>query len=125
MLTLIRDKRTADAVLGRLYLGGVLVCYTCENRAKAIPAGSYRVKNSISPKFMRELPLIFDDGAVTASRGVRFHRGNSSKDSSGCVLCGMGRDVSKGTITESTAAETMVTMICRNVSALEISEAFT
>lgn len=40
MLTLIRDKRTADAVLGRLYLGGVLVCYTCENRAKAIPAGS-------------------------------------------------------------------------------------
>jgi hypothetical protein len=119
MLVLVREKRTGKAILGRLFLGGVVVAYTLENAAKAIPAGLYSMQNSKSPKFGRELPLIYGD-KVAASRGVRIHAGNSYKDSSACVLVGMGRNGEK--LTESKLAETMVTMLCRNVRKLAIVE---
>ncbi|WP_405326058.1 DUF5675 family protein [Fibrobacter sp.] len=121
MLTLVRDIRTEKAILGRLYLNGQMVCYTLENAAKAVPCGMYRVKNSRSPKFKRELPLIYN-GNVPASRGIRIHVGNTAASSSGCILVGMGRDVKKSFITESTNAEIMVTMLCRNVDRLVICE---
>lgn len=119
MLTLVRDIRTEKAVLGRLYLNGHGICYTLENAAKAIPCGMYNVQNSQSPKFKRELPLIWN-AKVPAKRGVRIHRGNSYRDSSACVLVGMGRNDDR--LTESTPAETMVTMLCRNVDRLVICE---
>ena len=112
MLTIVRDIRANEAILGRLYHNGGLVCYTLENAAKAIPCGVYKVQNSQSPKFKRELPLIWN-AKVPAKRGVRVHRGNSYRDSSACVLVGMGRDVEKDLITESANAEIMVTMLCR------------
>lgn len=121
MLTLIRLNRTETAILGSLYLNGAFVCYTLENASKAIPCGVYSVQNSQSPKFGRELPLIFNDG-VPSKRGVRIHRGNSYKDSSACVLVGMRRDAVKGTLSESAPAETMVTMLCRNVDRLVITQ---
>lgn len=120
MFTLIRDKRTEKAILGRLFLGGVVIAYTLENAAKAIPAGLYSIENSKSPKFKRELPLLYN-AAVPAKRGIRIHVGNDAvKDSSGCVLVGMGRNGDK--LTESQLAETMVTMLCRNVRQLAIVE---
>lgn len=120
MLTLIRFTRTETAVLGRLFLNGAFVCYTLENRSKAIPAGLYNVQNSKSPKFKRELPLLHN-AKVPTSRGIRIHVGNDAvKDSSGCVLVGMGRSGIR--LTESTPAETMVTMLCRNETKLVICE---
>ena len=121
MLTLIRDVNGDKAILGKLYLNGAIVCYTLENAAKAIPTGVYLVQNSISPKFKRELPLVFNAG-VSSARGIRFHRGNTAKDSQGCILVGMGRDVKKFFITESAQAETMTTMLCRNVTELIVTE---
>lgn len=121
MITLVRDIRTEKAILGSLYLNGAFVCYTLENAAKAVPCGTYRVKNSRSPKFKRELPLI-DNGNVPVSRGIRIHVGNTVASSSGCILVGMGRDEKKLLITESMLAETMVTMLCRNVDRLVICE---
>ena len=127
MLALIRDIRTDKAILGRLELNGQFICYTLENAAKAIPCGMYTVENSKSPKFKRELPLLHNS-AVSASRGIRIHRGNTWKDSSGCVLVGMGRKdfiTSKDddyAVTESASAETMVTMLCRNVTELIVTE---
>ena len=113
MFTLVRDKRTEKAVLGRLFLGGAFICYTLENAAKVIPAGLYSIENSVSPKFKRELPLLHN-AAVPAKRGIRIHVGNDAvKDSSGCILVGMGRKGDK--LNESQLAETMVTMLCRNV----------
>lgn len=120
MLVLIREKPTGCTVRGFLYLGGVFICHTIENASKAIPSGLYNIQNSYSPKFKRELPLIFNATSVKANRGVRIHRGNSYKDSSACVLVGMGRDEKKLTISESANAEIMVTMICRNVTKLAI-----
>ena len=121
MLTLIRDVRTDKAVLGRLFLNGQLVCYTLENAAKAIPCGLYTVQNSKSPKFKRELPLLHN-AQVPASRGIRIHVGNTVASSSGCILVGMGRSTEDFSVTESRLAETMVTMLCRNVDRLVICE---
>ena len=123
MLTLIRDVKGGKAILGKLYLNGAIVCYTLENAVKAIPTGLYMVQNSISPKFKRELPLIWNKN-VSSTRGVRIHVGNSVKASSGCVLVGMGRDTKKQSLTESALAETMVTMLCRNVTALIVTEEY-
>ena len=117
MLTLVRYTRIEEAILGSLYLNGAFICYTLENAAKAIPFGMYAVQNSKSPKFKRELPLLHN-AQVPASRGIRIHVGNTVASSSGCVLVGMGRNGDR--LTESTPAETMVTMICRNESNLVI-----
>ena len=117
MLTLVRYTRTDEAILGSLYLNGAFVCYTLENEDKAIPCGMYTVQNSKSPKFKRELPLLHN-ARVPSSRGIRIHVGNTVASSSGCVLVGMGRNGDR--LTESTPAETMVTMICRNESNLVI-----
>lgn len=121
MLLLVRDIRKGDAVLGCLFLNDTFICYTLENADKAIPEGVYNIKNSKSPKFKRELPLIYNKN-LKASRGIRIHRGNTAKDSQGCILVGMGRSAEKSSVNESSVAETMVTMLCRTVKYLIITE---
>ena len=121
MLVLIRDKRTETAVQGRLFLGSTFICFTLENAAKVIPAGLYKLSNGKSPKFKRELPLVYND-KVPATRGIRIHVGNSAKDSNGCILVGMGQNYTKAepALLESKVAETTVTMLCRNTKELAI-----
>lgn len=123
-LTLIRDIKGDKAILGKLYFNGGLVCYTLENAKKAIPCGLYTVQNSQSPKFGRELPLVYNATTVKARRGIRIHRGNTAKDSDGCIIVGMGRNVPPHAVnvTESVPAETMVTMLCRNVTEFVVTE---
>ena len=121
MFMLVRYTRTEKAILGSLYLNGAFICYTLENAAKAIPAGLYSIENSKSPKFGRELPLLFSD-KVPSRRGVRIHAGNTYQDSAACVLVGMKRDDAKERVDESKDAEKMVTMLCRNVRSLAIVE---
>lgn len=123
MFTLIRYTRTEKSILGSLYLNGAFICYTLENAVKAIPAGLYSIENSRSPKFGRELPLLFSD-KVPSRRGVRIHAGNTYQDSAACVLVGMKRDDAKERIDESKDAEKMVTMLCRNVRSLAIVERY-
>ena len=123
MFTLVRYTRTETAILGSLYLNGAFICYTLENAAKAIPAGLYSIENSESPKFGRELPLLFSD-KVPSRRGVRIHAGNTYQNSAACVLVGMKRDDAKERIDESKDAEKMVTMLCRNVRSLAIVERY-
>jgi hypothetical protein len=121
MLVLVRDAYTETAILGRLFLGSTCICYTLENRSKSIPCGTYNITNSKSPKFKRELPLIYGYN-VAESRGIRIHAGNTSKDSAGCVIVGMGRDTVTGSLSESKLAETMVTMLCRTIRHLTVTE---
>ena len=125
MLTLVRDCKCSDAIMGKLYFNGGLVCFTLENRSKAVPAGLYSVEVSQSPKFKRKLPLIWNAN-VPANRGIRIHVGNTVKDSSGCVLVGMKRKVHHldCRLEESATAETMVTMLCHNVCQLAIVEEY-
>ena len=82
------------------------------------------MENSKSPKFKRELPLLHN-AAVPAKRGIRIHVGNDAvKDSSGCILVGMEQNYAlpsaEPALLESKPAETMVTMLCRNVRQLAI-----
>ena len=126
MLILVRETASEKAVQGCLFLNDTFICYTLENAAKAIPTGGYNIENSKSPKFKRELPLLYSK-AVPASRGIRIHVGNTVASSSGCILVGMGRNYVKPnaepSLLESTKAETMVTMLCRNVEKLIIIDA--
>ena len=129
MFTLVRYKRTETAILGSLYLNGAFICYTLENSVKAIPTGLYSIENSKSPKFGRELPLLFSD-KVSSRRGVRIHAGNTYQDSAACVLVGMSRNSEalkpgiEPAVFESKDAEKMVTMLCRNVRNLAIVERY-
>jgi len=121
-LVLMRDCRTETAIMGHLLFNGTVICYTLENKAKAIPCGIYNIENSKSPKFKRELPLLYNK-TVAESRGIRIHAGNTSKDSAGCVLVGMGREIAPdGSLSESRLAETMISMLCRTVKQMVICE---
>ena len=121
-LVLVRDCRTETAIMGHLLFNGTVICYTLENKAKAIPCGIYNIENSKSPKFRRELPLLYNK-TVAESRGIRIHAGNTSKDSAGCVLVGMGREIAPdGSLSESRLAETMISMLCRTVKQMVICE---
>ena len=123
MMVLTRRYRKNGSIIGSLFHNGQLIAYTAENEAKAIPVGSYMVQNSKSPKFGRELPLLYN-AKVHSSRGIRIHRGNSgAKDSQGCVLVGMELSKDGSKILQSTEAEQMVVMLCRRDDVLVITEA--
>ena len=59
---------------------------TLENADFIIPAGTYPVERTWSPKFRKFLPLI--DG-VPDREGIRIHRGSIPEHSKGCILLNM------------------------------------
>ena len=67
----------------------------------AIPYGRYRVKRTWSPKFERTMMLVCD---VPGFVGIRIHAGNSEKDTDGCVLVGLDRNLDDRTVLRSKAA---------------------
>lgn len=85
-LTLIRccSDSSTDSIQGELYLNGLFFCHTIERLSKAIPKGSFSVGISYSPRFKKKLPYV----SVKGRKGIRFHAGNSSTDSLGCILVG-------------------------------------
>lgn len=108
-------KRTAKRstyTIGKMYLDGVYFCDTLEDadrglrqtdnidhiRAKkiysktAIPTGTYKVIVNLSPKFKRNLPRLLN---VPGFDGILMHRGNSDKNTSGCLLLGENKVVGK------------------------------
>lgn len=119
-MILVREQAIGDAVLGGLYVGGVRLCETLENGNKLVPRGHHVLSVSMSPKFRRDLALVHS-GKIPASRGIRIHSGNSSKDSSGCILVGMVRQGNR--LVDSRTAETMVTAIARKDTELVIASA--
>lgn len=99
--------------IGNLYFNGKYFCDTLEDKVRvlrdigdkikgetAIPSGRYEVKLTYSPKFKRVLPLVCD---VPYFDGIRIHRGNTSKDTQGCIL--VGENKVKGKVINSTKYE--------------------
>lgn len=102
-MELIRRRMINSATEGDLMVDGKLFCHTLEdvvrvdpnpatpqNEAKvygqtAIPAGSYRVVMTMSPKFKKILPRLLD---VPGFDGILIHKGNGPEDTLGCILVG-------------------------------------
>lgn len=104
--------------VGRLFIDGKYFCDTLEDRYRdldsekkiygetAIPEGIYEVRVTWSPKFKRNLPLLF---GVPHFEGIRIHRGNFAKDTHGCIL--VGENKIKGGVINSTQYELLLTKI--------------
>ncbi len=59
---------------------------TLENADYLIPAGTYHLVRTFSPKFKKQLPLLEN---VPDREGIRIHRGSIPEHSKGCILVDM------------------------------------
>lgn len=117
-MILIREETIEGAVMGKLFVGGIMLCSTLENEKTLIPTGTYKLNVSKSPKFERMLPLVYNDN-VSMIRGIRIHAGNSAKDSSGCILVG---ERVGNRLKNSRPLEQAITEIARHDTTLEITQ---
>jgi hypothetical protein len=97
-LKLIRETKTDDSTIGKLYIDEIYHCYTLEDKEReikvqnvtAIPKGRYEVIVNFSNRFQQQMPLLLN---VPNFEGVRMHWGNYSKDTEGCILLGTSKAV--------------------------------
>ena len=94
-LLIIRDTFTENSTIGELFLNGERMCDTLENpyinnerNISCIPEGEYKVRLRLARESATRdyLHLLVQD--VPNRDYILFHRGNSAKDTSGCVLVG-------------------------------------
>ena len=97
-LLLIRDTFTDTSTIGTLYINGESFCDTLENpwidnqrSISCIPKGNYKVRLRLARESATRdyLHLLVQD--VPNRDWILFHRGNTAKDTSGCILVGNGR----------------------------------
>lgn len=125
-LILERKYKKANYTIGNLYIDGRYFCDTLEDVIRdhnddgdlndagetkvygdtAIPRGTYKVIVDLSNKFKRRLPLLLN---VPHFEGIRIHRGNSVRDTSGCIL--VGENKMRGMVINSTEYELRLTDI--------------
>lgn len=126
-LKLIRKYLKENYTIGKLYVNDMYVCDTLEDKIRdlqdynhdgdfndegegkiygqtAIPAGTYRVIVTDSPKLKRRLPILLN---VPGFTGIRIHGGKNAKWSEGCLL--VGENKSKGELSNFKYWETTVT----------------
>ena len=96
-LLLIRDTFSENSTLGELFLNGERMCDTLENPWKnnkknvsCIPRGEYKVRLRLARESATRdyLHLLVED--VENRSYILVHRGNTPKDTSGCILVGLG-----------------------------------
>lgn len=126
----LKLKRVAfmpSYTIGHLYINDKYFCDTLEDANRdlnkdgkfdngeqkvysqtCIPFGQYKVKLMMSPKFKRVLPRLFD---VPDFDGVLIHRGNTSKDTSGCILVGLNKQ--KGMVLDSAIYENKLVQLLK------------
>ena len=96
-LLLLRDTFTDESTIGELFVDGERFCDTLElpyrdnlRSISCIPVGQYKVRM----RYPREsatreyLHLLVED--VKDRSFILFHRGNTAKDTKGCILVGQG-----------------------------------
>lgn len=115
-IKLVRIALKDTYTIGKLYVDGVYVCDTIEDKDRylddsmtvseilkrkikgqtAIPTGHYNIEITYSPKYKRMMPLLL---GVKGYSGIRIHSGNTAKDTEGCLL--VGKNTVKGMVTDS------------------------
>lgn len=123
-LLLKRIFKGETYTVGKLYIDGKYFCDTLEDKVRevkiknetAIPAGTYKVIVNMSPRFKRLLPRLLD---VPGFEGILIHRGNTDKDTSGCIL--VGENKVKGKVINSTPYEKKLVEILKNESDISIT----
>lgn len=122
-LKLVRKYLGPEYTIGDLYIDGKLYCNTLEDVNRdankngifdgsekkvagdtGIPFGTYKITVDKSPKFGRELPRLHN---VPSFSGILIHRGNTIKDTAGCIL--VGENTVKGKVLNSTMYEVDLT----------------
>lgn len=124
-----RVAKKSTYTIGRMYIDGKYFCDTLEDKDRlltqntplstimsvkmpgstAIPTGTYKVIVNMSPKFKRNLPRLLN---VPGFEGILIHRGNTDKDSAGCILVGENKVVGK--VINSTVYEKKLVNILQN-----------
>ena len=98
-LLIIRDTFTEKSTIGTLFINGESFCDTLENpyinnkrNISCIPEGQYKVRLRLARESASRdyLHLLVQD--VPNRDWILFHRGNTAKDTSGCILVGNGRE---------------------------------
>lgn len=130
-LLLKRIAKKDTYTIGKLYINGDYFCDTLEDKDRglkqsdslsyiqkikvqeetAIPSGKYEIIVNYSPKFKRNLPRLLN---VPGFSGILIHRGNTSKDTAGCILIGENKVVGK--VINSTKYELELTKILTEAS---------
>ena len=96
-LLLIRDTFSENSVIGELFLDGERMCDTLENpwldnqrNISCIPEGEYKVRLRLPRESASRdyLHLLVEN--VENRSYILFHRGNTAKDTRGCILVGLG-----------------------------------
>ena len=100
-----RIEFTEKSTIGEMFLNEIFLCYTLEDKDRglkdsddielinklkvpsktAIPYGTYNCGFTMSNRFKRVLPEVYN---VKGFKGIRIHSGNSDADSEGCILLG-------------------------------------
>lgn len=139
-LLLKRKYKGATYTIGDLFVDGRCFCHTIEDAVRslpsrcpdtpagrscccrekvyartAIPAGTYKVTMTYSPRFKRVLPYLHD---VPHFLGILIHSGNTEEDSAGCII--VGRNTVKGKVTESRKTSDALNALLANASSIDI-----
>ena len=98
-IVVTRKTFTDKSTIGDMEIDGEFFCYTLEDTVRApgvkvpaktaIPAGRYRLVVDMSARFGKLMPHILD---VPMFSGIRIHKGNTDKDTEGCIIVGMAVD---------------------------------
>ena len=96
-LLLIRDTFSKKSTIGELFLNGERICDTLENpwvdnqrNISCIPEGVYPVRLRLPRESATRDYLHLLVQEVPNRDWILFHRGNTAKDTSGCILVGLG-----------------------------------
>ena len=96
-LLILRDTFTDESTIGELFLNGERFCDTLElpyrdnqTSISCIPIGQYKVRLRLPRESATRyyIHLLVQD--VKDRSHILFHRGNTAKDSRGCILVGQG-----------------------------------
>ena len=96
-LLILRDTFTDESTVGELFINGERFCDTLElpwrdnqRSISCIPIGSYKVRLRTARESATRDYLHLLVQEVKDRSHILFHRGNSAKDTRGCILVGQG-----------------------------------